>query len=225
MNDKGLTSSEKRLNCSDSKQCNFGIWEHYSSFPRVTVDSRMQNRCVETALDEFLALLGKMVIPQMNNLLYRYDRPNWERKKTAHDRVLSFPSIQHSFAARPSLDFQGLFFTLAVKEGGSQILHLDWSDHPWTYTWVILLGEGWEGGELCLPQLGRKIPTHPGQVIAFTGHTLAHFAAPHKNGRWLVCTGYSDAWVINHAIPVIAARPTEHGEQNQRTRGDVDTLS
>lgn len=82
MNDKGLTSSEKRLNRSDSKQCHFGIWEHYSSFPRVTVDSRTQNMCVETALDEFLTLLGKMVIPRMNNLLYRYDRPNWERQKT-----------------------------------------------------------------------------------------------------------------------------------------------
>ncbi|KAF8581055.1 hypothetical protein K439DRAFT_1355271 [Ramaria rubella] len=212
MNGKGLNSSEKWLNRSDSKQCHFGIWEHYSSLPRVTVDSRTQNRCVETAFDEFLALLGKMVIPQMSNLF-------------AHDCVLSFPSIQHSFAARSSLDFQGLFFTLAVKECGSQILHLDWSDHPRTYTWVILLGEGWEGGELCLPQLGRKIPTHPGQVIAFTGRTLTHFSAPHKNGRRLVCTGYSDAWVINHAIPVIAARPTEHSEQNQRTQGDVDTLS
>ncbi|KAF8574007.1 hypothetical protein K439DRAFT_1245508, partial [Ramaria rubella] len=179
MNDKGLTSSEKQLNRSDSKQCHFGVWEHYFSFPRVTVDSRTQNRCVETALDEFLTLLGKMVTPRMNNLF-------------AHDRVLSFPSIQHSFAARPSLDFQGLFFTLAVKEGGSQILHLDWLDHPWTYAWVIFLGEGWEGGELCLPQLGRKIPTHPGQVIAFTGCTLAHFAAPHKNSRRLVCTRYSD---------------------------------
>ncbi|KAF8573188.1 hypothetical protein K439DRAFT_1233735, partial [Ramaria rubella] len=70
------------------------------------------------------------------------------------------------------------FFCLAIKEGSSQIFHLDWTDHPWTYAWVILIGEGWEGGELCLPQLGKKVPTRPGQVIAFTARTLAHFAVP-----------------------------------------------
>ncbi|KAF8578054.1 hypothetical protein K439DRAFT_1363282 [Ramaria rubella] len=202
MKEQGIALSEKRLSQSSSKQCHFGVWEHYSSIPRVTQDSRNQNLTVEATLDEFLMLLGKHVIPGISNLLHRYDKQNWERQKIAHQRVLSFDSIQEAFKARPSLDFQGIFFTLAIKDSGSEILHLDWSDHPWTYAWVILLGEDWEGGELCLPQLGRKIPTHPGQVIAFTGHTLAHFAATCKNSRRLVCTGYSDAWVIDHAFPV-----------------------
>ncbi|KAF8573929.1 hypothetical protein K439DRAFT_1268764, partial [Ramaria rubella] len=79
-----------------------------------------------------------------------------------------------TFQKRPGLDFKGIFFCLAIKEGSSQIIHLDWTDHPWTYAWVILIGEGWQGGELCLPQLGKKVPTRPGQVIAFTARTLAH---------------------------------------------------
>ncbi|KAF8574261.1 hypothetical protein K439DRAFT_1372867, partial [Ramaria rubella] len=81
----------------------------------------------------------------------------------AHQCVLSFDSIQEAFKARPSLDFQGIFFMLGIKDSGSEVLNLDWSDHPWTYAWVILLGEDWEGGELCLPQLGRKPPCIQGR--------------------------------------------------------------
>ena len=115
---------------------------------------------------------------------------------------MSFSNIRHALSDRPGLDFKGLFFTLAVREGGSQRIHLDWTDHPWSYAWVILAGDAWEGGELCLPQLGRKIPTRPGQVIAFTGRTLAHFAAAHCGGRRLVFTGFTDSWIMNHATKI-----------------------
>ena len=71
-----------------------------------------------------------------------------------HQRVMSFSPVRDILAVRPSLDFGGMFFGLAVKEGGSGTIHLDWTDHPCAYAWVILAGEGWEGGELCLPQLG-----------------------------------------------------------------------
>lgn len=102
---------------------------------------------------------------------------------------------------RPSLDFAGVFFTMAIKVGGSEIIHLDWSDHPDTYAWVILVGEGWLNGELCIPQLGRKIPTAPGQIIAFMSRKLAHFTGPHKGFR-LVFTCFTDCWVMNHACHV-----------------------
>ena len=111
--------------------------------------------------------------------------------------------MKELFETRPALDFGGLFFSLAVKEGGSRLVYLDWLDHPWTYAQLILAGEGWEGGELCLPQLGKKIPTYPGQVIAFMGRTLAHFAFPHRNGRRLAFTGFSDLWIISHACDLI----------------------
>ncbi|KAF8574688.1 hypothetical protein K439DRAFT_1371769, partial [Ramaria rubella] len=104
----------------------------------------------------------------------------------------------------PGLDFKGVFFCLAIKEGSSQIIHLDWTDHPWTYAWVILIGEGWQGGELCLPQLGKKVPTRPGQVIAFTARTLAHFAAPHMGGRRIVLTGFSDVYLVSHSLAQVA---------------------
>lgn len=115
---------------------------------------------------------------------------------------MSFPEIREALLKRKALDFFGLFFTIAIKEGGSQIIHIDWTDHPWVYAWIILAGEGWEGGELCLPQLGRKIPTSPGQVIAFTARTLAHFSAAHRNGRRVVFTGFTDYWIMSHAFSV-----------------------
>ena len=112
--------------------------------------------------------------------------------------MISSPTIHNVFKERPALNFQGVFFTLAIKEGGSQRIHLDWTDHPWTYAWIMLAGEAWKGGELCLPQLGRKIPTCPGQVIAFTGRTLAHFSASYSEGRRLLFTGFTDSWIMNH---------------------------
>ncbi|KAF8574168.1 hypothetical protein K439DRAFT_1624544 [Ramaria rubella] len=154
MKEQGIALSEKRLNQSSSKQCHFGVWEHYSSIPRVTQDSRNQNSTVEATLDEFLALLGKHVIPGISNLLHRYDKQNWERQKIAHQRVLSFDSIQEAFKARPSLDFQGIFFTLAIKDGGSEVLHLDWSDHPWTLCMGDITRRGLGGGRTLLPAAG-----------------------------------------------------------------------
>ena len=53
-----------------------------------------------------------------------------------------------------------------------------------------------------MPQLGRKIPTHPGQVIAFTGRTLVHFAAAHREGCRLVFTRFTDSWIMNHATKI-----------------------
>ncbi|KIJ33794.1 hypothetical protein M422DRAFT_85478, partial [Sphaerobolus stellatus SS14] len=78
----------------------------------------------------------------------------------------------------PALDFGGLCQTVAIKEGGSQIPHIDWLDHPQIYAFVICLGPGWVGGKLVFPQLRRAIPTSPGQVIVFQARQLAHFTGP-----------------------------------------------
>ncbi|KIJ22760.1 hypothetical protein M422DRAFT_80826, partial [Sphaerobolus stellatus SS14] len=76
------------------------------------------------------------------------------------------------------LDFGGLCQTVAIKEGGSQIPHIDWLDHSQIYAFVICLGPGWVGGKLVFPQLQQAIPTSPGQVIVFQACWLAHFTGP-----------------------------------------------
>jgi hypothetical protein len=83
-----------------------------------------------------------------------------------------------------------------VKEGGSRNLHLDFHDYKLGWAWVWCVGD-FEGGELCLPQLGVKIPLVPGQLIAFMAGSLAHFTAPFK-GKRIVFTGFSDSLIMMH---------------------------
>ncbi|KAF8193031.1 hypothetical protein BJ912DRAFT_848635, partial [Pholiota molesta] len=57
----------------------------------------------------------------------------------------------------PALDFNGAFFTVAVKEGLSEIVYIDINDDLYGITWVVPLGY-WTGGKFCASQLSIKIP-------------------------------------------------------------------
>lgn len=57
------------------------------------------------------------------------------------------------------------FFALAVKEISSGVVHLDWNNNRAIYVYIFAVSD-WEGGEFYIPQLGIKIPVHPGQVLA-----------------------------------------------------------
>lgn len=103
--------------------------------------------------------------------------------------------LQAEFSNRPALDFGGPFFTLAIKEGASENLHIDFNDDVRNLAWVIPLGD-WQGAELCVPQLGAKIPICPGQILAFDAKLLAHSSAPIIHGRRIVLTLFSDYVIL-----------------------------
>ncbi|KAG0704745.1 hypothetical protein DFH29DRAFT_785482, partial [Suillus ampliporus] len=75
----------------------------------------------------------------------------------------------------PALDFEGTFFTFAIKEGISEFIHVHWNDDLSSITWLILLGN-WEDGELVLLRKGLKqcIPMQPMDVFGFMACTLAY---------------------------------------------------
>jgi hypothetical protein len=64
-------------------------------------------------------------------------------------------NLANELANRPALSFGGAFFTVAVKEGSSELLLLDFNDDPNGISWIVPLGD-WEGGQFCVPQLGMK---------------------------------------------------------------------
>lgn len=99
---------------------------------------------------------------------------------------------------RPSLDFNGALFTIAVKDGSSKIIHVDRNDKKMSWTWIIAVGD-WEGGEFCIPQLGVKIPLRTGQVLAVMSGLLAHFSAPVTQGRRIIMTCFSEKNLVAHA--------------------------
>jgi hypothetical protein len=96
------------------------------------------------------------------------------------------------------LDFGGAFFAVAVKEGSSGLVHIDW--HDWHAIWAFVFAIGdWEGGEFWAPELGIKIPTRPGQVFAILAHVVAHFSAPLTQGRRIIFTCFTDSLMVLHA--------------------------
>lgn len=121
-------------------------------------------------------------------------------KHRHHRRVHAW--IGQELNVRPSIDFDAAFFTIAVKEGCSELIHIDFNDHPHSITWVFAVGE-WEGGELCLPQLGKKFPIRPRQLFGIMSRVLAHCSAPVTAGRRVIFTCFSDCYILEHTdLPV-----------------------
>ncbi|KAJ7599587.1 hypothetical protein C8J56DRAFT_770928, partial [Mycena floridula] len=64
----------------------------------------------------------------------------------------------------PVLDFGPTFFTVAVKSGLSEILHLDMVDDAEDFTWIAVVRD-FTGGYFYAPQFGICIPVFPGQIL------------------------------------------------------------
>ncbi len=119
----------------------------------------------------------------------------------AYKRIQEF--LAGTFQTRPTLNFGGTFFTVAVKEGSSERVHIDFNDCRRCITWVVPLGD-WEGGEFCAPQFGLKIPIRAGQVLGVMTGILAHCSAPVTNGRRVILTLFSDKFLMEHTnSPVV----------------------
>ncbi|KIJ32745.1 hypothetical protein M422DRAFT_87118, partial [Sphaerobolus stellatus SS14] len=158
-----------------------GFWSHYCKNPYLTRDSRPV--AGQQALDDLLAVVGTSLAPLLTARLKLYDPGAYHRLESTYGYIKSLKHIQDIFSARPALDFGGLCGAISIKDGGSQIPHIDWLDHPQSYAIVICIGPGWKGGKLVLPQLGRAIPTSPRQVIVFQSRRLAHFTGPMEGDR------------------------------------------
>jgi hypothetical protein len=107
---------------------------------------------------------------------------------------------------RPALDFQGAFFAVAVQEGCSESVHLEFNNGKKTMTWIWAVGD-WEGAEFVMPQQGVRVPVKPGQVFGIMASTVAHFSTPLKSGRRVVFTCFTDQLLWSHTSlpPVVIA--------------------
>ncbi|KAK7439553.1 hypothetical protein VKT23_017481 [Stygiomarasmius scandens] len=96
------------------------------------------------------------------------------------------------------LDFGGAFLCIAVKEGSSEVYHLDWNDDPNSFAWIIAVGRGWTGGDFCLPQLGKRIPLQSGQILGALTRQLIHCGTA-TEGRRIVLTCFTDYGTMRKA--------------------------
>ncbi|THU89413.1 hypothetical protein K435DRAFT_579196, partial [Dendrothele bispora CBS 962.96] len=80
------------------------------------------------------------------------------------------------------LNFGGAFLCIAVKEGSSEVYHLDWNDDPDVFAWITVVGDGWTGRDFCLPQLNVHIPMNPGQILGALTRRLIHSGSQVEGG-------------------------------------------
>jgi hypothetical protein len=105
--------------------------------------------------------------------------------------------LRRQLGLRPVFDMGGSFFTIAVKEGVSDVFHLDMGDDPYSFSWAVPFGH-WVGAELYCPQLGYKIPFVSGQIYGGLMGRVAHCSAPVTEGRRFVLTCFTDKCVLSH---------------------------
>jgi hypothetical protein len=91
----------------------------------------------------------------------------------------------------------GTFYTVAIKDGASEFYHIDLKDALFSWTFIVLIGN-WSGGELCIPQIDRKIPVRQGQVIAIMTRLLVHCTAPIISGHRTVFTCFTNSVLMKH---------------------------
>ena len=89
---------------------------------------------------------------------------------------------------------------IAVKEGSSEIPHLDHNDSKDIMAWVVPLGD-WQGEScICLPQFDLKVDVRAGEVFAFLASRLLHFTTRPLAGTRLVLTLFTDKFAVKNTV-------------------------
>ncbi|KAJ7710308.1 hypothetical protein B0H14DRAFT_2646063 [Mycena olivaceomarginata] len=209
----GLQFPKPEKQRSSTPAVHLGVWNLYSMKPYVTADSRqkiaparrtasakllaeLKQKRVIKQLDIFLGIIKNHVVPKLESLAEWHFDESTRIRHRIHQRVCA--TLRHKFRKRPNLDFGGLFFTIAVKEGSSEVLHVDWNDNLHMYTIIFAVGD-YTGGEFCIPQIGYRIPLRPGAVLAVRTRLLAHCTHV-GSGRRLVFTCFTDSTLLGQSI-------------------------
>ncbi|KAK7006115.1 hypothetical protein R3P38DRAFT_2793880 [Favolaschia claudopus] len=162
----------------------FGIWQHYALLPYITLDSLQGDLkgdrylLVIQRMDEFLSLVKKYIVPAVERMLQWYAPQQIQILEPVYEKVLE--TLGPQLHERPALNFGGLFFTIAAKEGSSERIHLDFFDAHGLVTFIFIVsrrGSTWSGGDFIAPQLGGRIPFRGGQAIAVRTRSIAHAGA------------------------------------------------
>ncbi|KAJ7601762.1 hypothetical protein DFH06DRAFT_1116517 [Mycena polygramma] len=204
----GGTAFHKRGDTrSDTPGFHFGIWNHYMGYPQITGDTNQtafkgDPSDVIVWLNRFLLLIKNHLVPKARAILQEYAPQQLAILQPVHERVKSH--LGPELAARPQVDWDGVFFAAAVKEGQSEKIHIDFNDPLALLTFIFVMsrpGSQWEGGEFCCPQLGHKIPFRGGQLLAVRTRALAHCGATVTGtGGRLCITCFSPSQTLEQAL-------------------------
>ncbi|KAK7458175.1 hypothetical protein VKT23_010083 [Stygiomarasmius scandens] len=195
----------------------FDVMRPLLKFPHLSVDANrtqmggaihcatggVQSEEGVVEMDAFIGRLQNDLVPCVLGAMKMEDPEMYARmihaRKFVHATIRRCFSRKQYLETRCCLDFKGAFLCIAIKEGSSEVFHLNWQDDPNSLAWIAPLGKGWVGGDFYLPQLNMRIPIHPGQVLGAQTRRLIHCGSPVKNGRRIVVTCFSDRGTLKKA--------------------------
>ncbi|KAF8146144.1 hypothetical protein K438DRAFT_1870444 [Mycena galopus ATCC 62051] len=187
---------------SVSPALHLGVWERYTSKPIITGDSRQIDAPVDKreklvdALHDLCGVVKAYWLPKIRAIVeWYYPGQEWVWE-AMHARILKH--LGRDLAKYPNFDFGGMITTLAVKEGGSEKIHVDWFDNMNMFAWVTAVGD-FEGADLCSPQLGGRMPCKPGSLLGARTRFLAHCCTP-VAGRRIVFTFFVDSCLFERTM-------------------------
>ncbi|KAF8826513.1 hypothetical protein HHX47_DHR5000076 [Lentinula edodes] len=185
-------------NRSETPALHLGIWEKFRMKPKITNESwKMQRTSVRALIAQLCTIVSTEIAPTMVGILGFYYPELWERQQKILYRVRN--ELGAEFEEMPWLDFKGAFFAIAIKEGGSEINHLDWSDDPKGLTWVAPVGT-WRGGDLKTIEMGLQTSIGPGDAIIANMREIVHAAAPVSQGTRITLTGFTCSFLAKHSV-------------------------
>ncbi|KAK6977634.1 hypothetical protein R3P38DRAFT_2581515 [Favolaschia claudopus] len=185
----------------------FGIWQHYALLPFITLDSLQSDLkgdrylLVIQRMDEFLSLVKKYIVPAVQRMLQWYAPQQIQILEPVYEKVLE--TLGPQLRERPALNFGGLFFAIAAKEGSSERIHLDFFDVHGLVTFIFIVsrrGSTWSGGDFVAPQLGGRIPFKGGQAIAVRTRSIAHAGAEVTGLGRIVITCFCNSGLVERAL-------------------------
>ncbi|KAJ7638944.1 hypothetical protein FB45DRAFT_904332 [Roridomyces roridus] len=189
---------------SSTPALHLGLWALSSSSPHYTADTLQKQICdpvkrgkVIGKMDKLGALVKKEVIPHLIRLMAEYAPEQTRVQNLIHEKVQGY--LQSVITARPAMYFGPLFYTMAVKEGSSEKVHIDWNDSMQKYAIVFCVGD-YTGADFCVPQLDVRVPFPPRAAMAVQTRLLAHCATVVGSGRRLVFTCFTDCTLLEQVL-------------------------
>ncbi|KAJ6610031.1 hypothetical protein B0H10DRAFT_2061698 [Mycena sp. CBHHK59/15] len=152
----------------------FGIWEHYLSHPIITGDSRQIKAMLARrpdlvdAIHHLCELIKEHILPKLQEIVDWY----FPGQRRTQDELRICKYLSRDLEEYPNFDFLGLFTTIAVKEGSSERVHVDWGDNLHRYAFVFTAGD-------------------------YIGGDFSHCSTP-AQGRCLVFTCFVDSMLFEH---------------------------
>ncbi|KAJ7229880.1 hypothetical protein GGX14DRAFT_343678 [Mycena pura] len=188
---------------SSNPAIHLGVWSHYRMTPVITGEMRQirlnppsKREPVMRAFHNLCGAIKKHVLPKLTRLMDEYYPEQRRTRELVRKRIHQY--LGEELKKWPHFDFDGVFTTIAVKEGATEVWHVDWGDPLARPTLVFCIGE-YTGGQICFPQLDSKVSFLPGSALAFLARLVGHCSAPHT-GRRIVFTCFTDNTLLEHAL-------------------------